>query len=265
MMISRYLPPEVFMEEKPFFTFAQIGCVLNKISVCLLGVGVFSLDRICSVSLREVRDELSSALLPFSKNADVKANEILDYVLKLRDVLREDAESIFLSDPSAHSTEEIMVCYPGFFAMFCHRIASAIYRADAPILARMISEYAHMLTGIDIHPGAVIGRGFAIDHGTGIVIGESAYIGNNVRLYHGVTLGALSFPTDSNGKILRGVKRHPSVMDNCTIYAGATILGGDTVIGEGSVIGAGCYVDCSLPPGTKYLNPLSFRHRDIFP
>lgn len=252
------------MEEMDYVSFDDIGNIVGAISYHTLGVVAYSVGK-AGENFGNVKEMIIKAARPFSRYPELISDKVLGSTESIGLKAREDAEAIFSSDPAAHGTEEIMACYPGFFAVFCHRIASVVYTADAPVLARMISEYAHMLTGIDIHPGARIGRAFAIDHGTGIVIGETAYVGNSVKMYHGVTLGALSFPRDGEGKILRGVKRHPSVMDNCIICANATILGGNTVIGEGSIIGAGCFVDCSLPVGTKYINPQSCRHRDIFP
>lgn len=253
------------MEERDCISFDDIGEIIGAISHRTLGVCAYSVGKAGRENLRNVKEMIIKAAHPFYADPELISDAVLGNADSIRLMALEDSEAIFLSDPAAHGTEEIMACYPGFFAVFCHRIASVIYTAGAPVLARMISEYAHMLTGIDIHPGARIGRAFAVDHGTGIVIGETAYVGNNVKMYHGVTLGALSLPRDDGGKILRGVKRHPSVMDNCIICANATILGGNTVIGEGSIIGAGCFVDCSLPRGTKYINPQSCRHRDIFP
>lgn len=198
---------------------------------------------------------LSEAISKFCFDADnaeinVKAREIISKIPELKRILRIDAESIFLHDPAAGSVSEVIMCYPGFYAIFCHRVAHEIYNSGFPILARFICEHAHSLTGIDIHPGAKIGEGFSIDHGTGIVIGETAVIGRNVKIYQGVTIGAKSFPKNSDGSFNRDVKRHPTVMDGCIIYACATILGADTVIGEGAVIGANVRVTSSVAPGT---------------
>lgn len=153
-----------------------------------------------------------------------------------------DAKSAYAGDPAAGSLDEILVCYPGFFAISVHRIAHELYLLNIPILPRMISEFAHSKTGIDIHPGAQIGKCFFIDHGTGIVIGETSIIGNNVKIYQGVTLGALSVR-----KHLQNKKRHPTIKDNCVIYANATILGGKTVIGKNSVIGGSTWITESVP------------------
>ncbi len=169
----------------------------------------------------------------------------------IRAMLREDVEAAFAGDPAAKGYDEIIFSYPGIKAVMIYRVAHELYCQDIPILPRIMSEYAHTITGIDIHPGARIGRHFFIDHGTGVVIGETCVIGDHVKIYQGVTLGALSVPRDEQGSVLRGTKRHPTVEDNVTIYSGATILGGNTVIGAGCVIGGNVWLTGSLPAGTK--------------
>lgn len=166
----------------------------------------------------------------------------------LRTLLAEDLEAAFDGDPAAKSFAEIVASYPSIRALTVHRIAHELYQLGVPLLPRIMSEYAHDHTGIDIHPGAKIGRRFFIDHGTGVVIGETTEIGNGVRVYQGVTLGALS---PRHGDSLRGVKRHPTIEDDVTIYAGAKILGGDTVIGAGSVIGGNVWLTESVPVGSR--------------
>ena len=156
-----------------------------------------------------------------------------------------DLEAAFVGDPAAKSKSEIICSYPGFLAVFIYRAAHILYEAGVPLIPRIMTEYAHSRTGIDINPGATIGDYFFIDHGTGIVIGETAVIGNNVKLYQGVTLGALSL---AKGRELQGKKRHPTVEDNVTIYSNAAIFGGDTVIGEGSIIGGNVYLTHGVPP-----------------
>ena len=165
----------------------------------------------------------------------------------LRQLVQQDLEAAYRGDPAATGLEEILFAYPGFFAVTAYRLAHGLYRLGVAMLPRMMTEYAHSLTGIDIHPGATIGPAFFIDHGTGVVIGESTEIGKNVRLYQGVTLGAL---TTMDSRILRGTKRHPTIEDDVTVYAGATILGGQTVIGKGSVIGANVFLTQSVAPDT---------------
>jgi len=169
----------------------------------------------------------------------------------IRETLQTDALAAYEGDPAAASNMEVVLAYPGLFAIAVHRIAHALYREDVRLLPRVMSEYAHARTGIDIHPGAVIGKGFFIDHGTGVVIGETCVIGENVTLYQGVTLGARSFRKDGEGRLVKGGKRHPDVGDNVVIYANATILGGDTVIGEGAVIGGNVWLTRSVPPGAR--------------
>lgn len=168
----------------------------------------------------------------------------------LRDLLDSDVEAAYRGDPAARSVDEVLLCYPGILAMIHHRIAHQFYQAGLPLLARMIAEIAHSQTGIDIHPGASIGAGFFIDHGTGVVIGETAVIGKNVRIYQAVTLGAKRFNTDENGNLLKGERRHPTVEDDVVIYAGATILGLIT-IGKGSTIGGNVWLTRSVPAGSQ--------------
>ncbi len=168
----------------------------------------------------------------------------------IRAVLQEDVVAAYEGDPAATGKMEVVMAYPGLQAITVHRLAHALYRLKVPILPRVMSELAHSRTGIDIHPGATIGEHFFIDHGTGVVIGETAEIGDNVKLYQGVTLGALSFPKDACGMIIKGAKRHPTIEDSVTIYAGATILGA-VVIGKGSVIGGNVWLTHSTDPGTR--------------
>jgi serine O-acetyltransferase len=175
---------------------------------------------------------------------------------KLPDVrarLEEDVRAAFDGDPAAKCYDEIVFSYPGVLAITVHRIAHELYKQQVPLLPRLLSETAHRHTGIDIHPGARIGRSFFIDHGTGVVIGETTLIGDHVKMYQGTTLGALSFPRDACGALIRDAKRHPTIEDRVTIYANATILGGDTVIGKGAVIGASVWLTHSVPPGTKVI------------
>ena len=170
---------------------------------------------------------------------------------EIRSLLQDDVLAAYEGDPAAHSNMEIVMAYPGLMAVATHRIAHVLYEEDVHLLPRVMSEYAHSRTGIDIHPGATIGRGFFIDHGTGVVIGETCVIGRNVKLYQGVTLGARSFQKDSEGHLVKGIKRHPNVEDDVIIYANATILGGDTVIGKGSIIGGNVWLAHSVPPGSR--------------
>jgi serine O-acetyltransferase len=171
----------------------------------------------------------------------------------IREMLGDDVQAAYDGDPAAKSLDEIIFSYPGIMAITTYRIAHELIIQGVPLIPRIMTEYAHGITGIDIHPGAKIGRSFFIDHGTGVVIGETAEIGDRVKIYQGVTLGALSFPKDDTGSLIRGRKRHPTIEDDVTIYAGATILGGDTVVGKGSVIGGNVWLVSSVPPGTKVI------------
>jgi len=166
-----------------------------------------------------------------------------------------DVTAAYEGDPAATSPMEVVMAYPGLYAVTIHRLAHELYRLKVPIIPRIMSELAHSKTGIDIHPGATIGERFFIDHGTGVVIGETTVIGKNVKLYQGVTLGAKSFQKDpETGALVKGIKRHPNVEDNVVIYAGATILGGDTTIGHDSEIGGSVWLIDSVPPNSRVYN-----------
>ena len=175
----------------------------------------------------------------------------------LCDRLAEDAEATAAGDPAAERVDEVVLAYPGFFATAVHRLAHTLYREGVPLVPRLLSEVAHRQTGIDIHPGAQVGRAFAIDHGTGVVIGETAVIGDRVRLFQGVTLGALFVE-----KRLAQVKRHPTVEDDVVIYANATVLGGDTVVGAGSTVGGNVWLTRSVPPGSTVTHVARLRTQD---
>ncbi len=179
---------------------------------------------------------------------------LLEALPAIRQALGEDLLAAYEGDPAAGTVVEVLMSYPFVEAIATHRLAHEIYLAKVPLLPRMISEIAHSRTGVDIHPGAVIGPGFFIDHGTGVVIGETTVIGRGVKLYQGVTLGARSFRKDEEGHPIKGIKRHPNIEDNVTIYAGATVLGGETTIGRGSVIGGNCWITSSVPPETVVMS-----------
>jgi serine O-acetyltransferase len=168
----------------------------------------------------------------------------------VRKLLIEDVRAAYEGDPAALTYAEVKIAYPGLLAIASHRLAHELYRLDVPIVPRVMSEWTHSMTGADINPGAQIGHGFFIDHATGVVIGETGVIGNRVKLYQGVTLGARSFPLDEHGNPIKHIKRHPTVEDEVVIYANATILGGDTVIGRGSTIGGNVFMMESVPPNT---------------
>jgi len=178
------------------------------------------------------------------------ARRFLSGLPEIKRLLAGDAQAIFEGDPAAQSCEEVLICYPGFYAISIHRLAHALHRLGVPLLPRIMSEYAHEKTGIDIHPGARIGERFCIDHGTGIVVGETAVIGDDVKLYQGATLGALSFSLDEAGNPVKGVHRHPRLGNRVVVYANAVILGGDTVVGDDCVIGGNVFLTRPLPEKT---------------
>jgi len=197
---------------------------------------------------RQKGGEPTAADLEWSEKTLV---DVFGCIPDIRASLSLDVEAAFEGDPAAKSIEEIIFSYPAVHAVTVYRIAHEFYRGNVPLIPRIMTESAHGRTGIDIHPGATIGKRFFIDHGTGVVIGETTEIGDNVKIYQGVTLGALSLPRDAGGALIRESKRHPTLDDDVTIYAGATILGGDTVIGKGSTIGGNVWITESVPPGTR--------------
>jgi serine O-acetyltransferase len=190
--------------------------------------------------------------IPLLAEAATKA--LLGGIAGIRNTMKLDIAAAFDGDPAARSLDEIILSYPGIKAITIQRIAHILYHEKVPLIPRMLCEYSHSETGIDIHPGAHLGKGIFIDHGTGVVIGETAVLGDNVKIYQGVTLGALSFPKDACGQIIKGARRHPTIEENVTIYAGATILG-DIVIGKDSVIGGNVWVTESMAPGSKVTMP----------
>jgi len=189
----------------------------------------------------------------FEAQGQAKAIAFLEQLPELRKALAMDIEAAYAGDPACKSTDEVIFCYPGAEAVTVYRLAHALDELGVPLIPRMMTEWAHGRTGIDIHPGAKIGEHFFIDHGTGVVVGETSEIGNWVKLYQGVTLGALSFPTDPEGKLVRGTKRHPTIEDRVVIYANATVLGGDTVIGHDAVIGSSVWITRSIAPETTVM------------
>lgn len=203
---------------------------------------MYNLNKQIAIVLRGQMDE---------QQAESRAQEIsLQFfraIPSVRAVSQTDVEAFYDGDPAAYSTDEIIFCYPGLFAITVYRLAHVLYTLGVPMLPRIMTEHAHSVTGIDINPGATIGNYFFIDHGTGIVVGETTVIGDHVKIYQGVTLGAL---TTRGGQSLRGRKRHPTIEDNVTIYAGASILGGETVIGRDCVIGSNVFITHSIPEST---------------
>lgn len=216
----------------------------------------YRLDRLYDA----LREQIAIALLyqcgceGCQKRTEPQADQIcarfFEFLPTMQQQLLKDVQAGFDGDPAAKSKEEIIFCYPGFYAIYIYRVAHQLYQLEVPFIPRIMSEYAHGSTGIDINPGATIGEYFFIDHGTGVVIGETAHIGNHVKLYQGVTLGALS---TRGGQQLTGVKRHPTICDHVTIYSGASVLGGDTVIGENCTIGGGTFITESVPANSRVL------------
>jgi serine O-acetyltransferase len=190
-----------------------------------------------------LKEHLDGIFKGLTSDTEQTIRQFVDTFLPTKNTLLKDASFILESDPAAKQLAEVIAIYPGFFAIFCFRIAHSIDQLSVPLLPRMITEYAHKITGIDIHPGAKIGCPFSIDHGTGIVIGETTIIGNNVKLYQGVTLGALSVDKSKASK-----KRHPTIEDNVILYSGCTILGGETIVGRNSIIGGNVWLTESIAP-----------------
>ena len=226
------------------YKFYTIG---NNMSM-LLEDAVFNLIKQTNLVLKQ---DMRYKEMPSDKIEKISREKILIFMDKIpliREYLNTDIEAAYLGDPAAYSKEEIIFSYPGLYAIFVNRIAHQLYKLDIPVIPRIMTEYAHGLTGIDIHPGASIGKYFFIDHGTGVVIGETTIIGDNVKIYQGVTLGALS---TNGGQKLKNIKRHPTLGNNVTVYSGTSILGGDTVIGNNVVIGGNCFIISSVSEGSK--------------
>ena len=212
--------------------------------------------------LEKIRAELVSLLKSVAlfrgeaMDAEGLCDSFLARLPHIKSLLLKDVEALYLGDPAAKSREEVLLCYPGFYAISIYRLAHELYALNIPLLPRIMTEYAHEKTGVDIHAGAQIGEYFFIDHGTGIVVGETCVIGHHVKLYQGVTLGARSFELDENGNPVKELKRHPNIGNHVIIYANATILGGDTYVGDGCVIGASVWLVRSVEAGkTLYYSP----------
>ena len=214
-------------------------------------------DALLCMAMGELEQQIVAAL-EFQQEAGCKCREEAArlterYAERLPEVrwkLQLDIEALYEGDPAASCREEVVICYPGFYAISIYRLAHELYLLEVPLIPRIMTEFAHERTGIDIHPGATVGEYFFIDHGTGIVVGETTILGNHVKLYQGVTLGARSFELDENGNPVKKIKRHPNIGNHVVIYANATILGGDTVIGDGCVIGGNSWVTHSVRPGS---------------
>ncbi|MCR5809334.1 MAG: serine O-acetyltransferase [Clostridiales bacterium] len=214
------------------------------------------LNRQIAIALRGNPGEEKLTDEEISKEAERITAEFISRLPEIREYVDMDLSAAYDGDPAAAGKEEIIIAYPGLYATTVNRLAHVLYKLGVPLIPRIMTEYAHSRTGIDIHPGASIGRYFFIDHGTGIVIGETTVIGDNVKIYQGVTIGALS---TRGGQRLHGLKRHPTIEDNVTIYAGASILGGDTVIGHDSIIGSNAFITRSVEPGTR----VSVRNQEL--
>lgn len=227
---------------------------------------LYSLKNNMAAAIEDVIFHLNKqiySVLRYDSNDDISTEEIeekaefityafMERIPKIREYLETDVDAAFEGDPAAQSKAEVILSYPGMLTATVYRIAHELFILDVPMIPRIMTEYAHSITGIDIHPGACIGRYFFIDHGTGVVIGETTVIGEHVRIYQGVTLGSL---TTKCGQKLKGKKRHPTIENNVTIYSGASILGGETIIGENAVIGGNAFITESVPGGTRVTVP----------
>ena len=219
----------------------------NRIAVVIEDV-IYNLQKQISIAFHHSPEYKNSTDETLDCGARCITHEFFKQLPKIREYLDTDLQACYDGDPAAYSKGEIILSYPGLLATTINRIAHELYLLKVPLIPRMMTEYAHSKTGIDIHPGATIGKYFMIDHGTGIVIGETSIIGEHVKIYQGVTIGGLS---TRGGQALKGVKRHPTIEDNVTIYSGASILGGETVIGADTVIGANAFITSSVEPGSR--------------
>lgn len=231
---SHFGPSDLTAERVDYFVGDALGTALRVLETQVL----------CELEYAD------SAAQRNAERAGALTRSFAEKLPSVHELLETDVRAAFEGDPAARSLDEALFCYPGVTAMLHHRLAHVLYCLGLPLLSRIISEIAHGKTGIDIHPGAEIGRHFFIDHGTGVVVGQTAIIGDRVRLYQAVTLGAKSFPSDENGALIKGIPRHPIVEDDVVIYSGATILGRIT-IGAGSVIGGNVWLTQSVPPGSN--------------
>ena len=219
----------------------------SRLTVLLEDV-MYNLTKQIDISLKHVEEFASMTDEDRYDKARSTCLEFFERIPKVREYIDTDVEAFYQGDPAAYNKTEIILSYPGLYAVTVYRLAHELHVLGVPLIPRIMTEFAHSKTGIDIHPGATIGKYFFIDHGTGIVVGETTIIGEHVKVYQGVTIGALS---TSGGQRLKGVKRHPTIEDNVTIYAGASILGGETVIGENSVIGSNVFITEPVSPGSK--------------
>ena len=221
--------------------------VRNNVAILLEDI-IYNLSNQISIVLKYSPQYANADSKQISETSEKITFEFLNKIPKIREYIEGDIQAAYDGDPAAYNKDEIICTYPGLYAIFTNRIAHELFLLGVPLIPRIMTEHAHSLTGIDIHPGTTIGKHFFIDHGTGIVIGETTEIGDNVKIYQGVTLGALS---TRGGQNLRGKKRHPTICDNVTIYSGASILGGETVVGKDVVVGGNAFITTSIPEGAK--------------
>ncbi|MCR5175934.1 MAG: serine acetyltransferase [Anaerovibrio sp.] len=219
-----------------------------------LSAVVLALTQQIAVCLQQLPKFKNKPADTIQEHAEAIVGVFIDSLPRIREYLKKDIQAAFDGDPAATSFDEIIFSYPGFYAIMVNRFAHELYKLEVPMIPRIMTEYAHDRTGVDIHPGAQIGEYFFIDHGTGVVIGETTVIGNHVKLYQGVTLGGLSTRA---GQGLRGLRRHPTIGDNVTIYSNASILGGETIIGDNCIISGSCFITSSVPPGMRVSNTKS--------
>lgn len=236
------------------FRSALFPCLCDRFSNDETRINIMIGNKLRTSAL-DLRDIIEKVLFTNSSDSQLNADEIVINLInkfpEIRRMIQTDIQAAYDGDPATTSTEEILFSYPSIQAISIHRIAHELYKSGVPIIPRIMNEFAHQKTGIDIHPGATIGEYFFIDHGTGVVIGETCTIGKHVKIYQGVTLGAKSFPLDEQGNPIKGIKRHPDIEDHVVIYAGATILGGDTKIGHNSTIGGNIWLTQSVPPNSR--------------
>lgn len=225
----------------------KIYTVRNHLTMLIEDV-MFNLKKQITIVLKYNEEFADMELEEISGKAEELTLEFLKKLPKIREYMETDLQAAYEGDPAAYNKDEIIFSYPGFYAILVNRLAHELYKLGVPLIPRIMTEHAHSRTGIDIHPGATIGKYFFIDHGTGIVIGETTMIGDNVKIYQGVTLGALS---TRGGQKLKSKKRHPTIKDNVTIYSGSSILGGETIIGENAVIGSNTFITKSIQAGTR--------------
>ena len=242
--LQTVLFPDYFIKKKVshYATEYYIGSVLDEIYT--------SLTRQITLALLQGDEYRHADKATRKAKAEAITSQFIETLPRIQSYLAMDVEATFVGDPAAFNTDEIIFSYPGLYAIMVNRLAHELHLLKVPLIPRIMTEHAHSLTGIDIHPGAHLGRGVFIDHGTGVVVGETAVIGDNVRIYQGVTLGAGNFPKDACGMLIKGNKRHPTIGSNVTIYSGASVLG-DITIGDNSVIGGNVWLTESLPAGTK--------------